>query len=428
MLANLSRESKVLSLSASLHFLTHMFMLIFPALVLPCAREFHVSPSHVISLGFPMYFLYGALALPAGYLADRWSKTAILKICAAGMTFSTLLAGASTTIGGYAAALALLGFFCALYHPAGLGFIAQEIGKQGRAHGINGIFGNMGIGMAPLVAGITLMTAPWRYVYFFCAALGLAWLVAAYLLQVKPINLDHSIKKTSGESPAHNARYFAILLAAMTMAGLIYRANSVALPTLIETSGGGFLKNIIQATAQRLGENAGSGASAIIVSSLFIFSVLGQAAGGKLADRIDLRHGYIFFHAVAAIFIAAVGWLSGFWLYLAAAGMVFFNLGMQPIENSLVSKFIPGRWISTGYGIKFTFTFGVGSLAVGQVAWFEKNVGLKSLYPIMAAEAALAAGLAILLLYASRGIKEVRNVHQVSDNGATTPSPLIPPN
>jgi len=407
----MTKESKIITVSATIHFLTHMSMLIFPAMVMPIAREMNTPPATIISLGFFMYFLYGGLALPAGFLADRWSRISILKICAAGISVASFAAGYSSTIAGLTVAMALLGLFCGFYHPAGLGLLAHEIGKQGRAHGINGIFGNLGIAAAPLLAGAVLMFANWRYVFFVTGGMGLAALLLVFLLEVREREGHAPASGAPKDDSAHKARYFAILLGAMTVVGLIYRANTMAMPTLLETASGGALADIITTVADRLGQDAGSGAAAIIVSSLFMFSVVGQAVGGKVADRVDLRHGYIFFHAMTAVFMALVALLSGVPLYLAAAGMIFFNLGMQPIENSLVSKFIPSRWISTGYGIKFTFTFGVGSLAVGQVAWAEQAIGLKSLYLILAAEAALATILAVWLLAATRRLVEVRNSH-----------------
>ncbi|MDH5509582.1 MAG: MFS transporter [Nitrospinota bacterium] len=407
----MSRESKIITISATIHFLTHMSMLIFPAMVLPIAREMITTPSTIISIAFFMYLLYGGLALPAGFMADKWPRISILKICAAGISAASFLAGFSSTTAGLTAALALLGLFCGIYHPAGLGLIAHEIGKQGRAHGINGIFGNLGIAAAPLLAGAILMFANWRYVFFVTGAMGMAALLLVFLLEVRERKGHAPASGAPKDDSAHKAKYFTILLAVMTVVGLIYRANTMALPTLLETSSGGALADIITTVADRLGHDAGSGAAAIIVSSIFMFSVAGQAVGGKVADRTDLRHGYIFFHGMTAVFIALVGITSGIPLYFAAAGMVFFNLGMQPIENSLVSKFIPSRWISTGYGIKFTFTFGVGSLAVWQVAWAEQTIGLRNLYPILAAEAALATTLAFWLLAATRSLGEVRNSH-----------------
>jgi len=51
-------------------------------------------------------------------------------------------------------------------------------------------------------------------------------------------------------------------------------------------------------------------------------------------------------------------------LFAFTMGYVFFSVGMQPIENSLVAQLTPEKLRSTSYGIKFICTFGVGSLSV----------------------------------------------------------------
>jgi hypothetical protein len=58
---------------------------------------------------------------------------------------------------------------------------------------------------------------------------------------------------------------------------------------------------------------------------------------------------------------------------------------MQPIENSLFAVLVPARWRSTGYGVKFVLTFGVGSLAVWLVGWLQEAFGLPSVFLGLAA-------------------------------------------
>jgi hypothetical protein len=70
---------------------------------------------------------------------------------------------------------------------------------------------------------------------------------------------------------------------------------------------------------------------------------------------------------------------------IGIAGMfTFFSLGMQPIENSLFASFTPDRWRSTGYGVKFVCTFGVGSVAVWLVTWVKATFGLGQVFGALA--------------------------------------------
>ena len=62
---------------------------------------------------------------------------------------------------------------------------------------------------------------------------------------------------------------------------------------------------------------------------------------------------------------------------------------MQPIENSLFAALTPARWRSTGYGLKFVCTFGVGSVAVWLVAWIRPTYGLSRVFVALAAVVAL---------------------------------------
>jgi hypothetical protein len=76
-------------------------------------------------------------------------------------------------------------------------------------------------------------------------------------------------------------------------------------------------------------------------------------------------------------------------LLVTAAIFVFFSLGMQPIENSLFAQLTPDRWRSTGYGLKFILTFGVGSVGVWIVKWAEAEWGLAGVFPVLGVIVAL---------------------------------------
>ena len=72
-------------------------------------------------------------------------------------------------------------------------------------------------------------------------------------------------------------------------------------------------------------------------------------------------------------------------LPLVALALVyfFFLLGMQPIENTLVSRLTPPRWRHSAFGMKFILTFGVGALAVKGVQAIESSLGLTWVFPAL---------------------------------------------
>ncbi len=408
----MTREQRIVTVSSVAHFLTHMFILIFPAIVLPYARETGQPLSTVFGMGFMMYLLYGVMAIPAGYFADHWSRIGILRICMGGMGVSSLLAGATDDATLFVIALAGIGLSCGLYHPAGLGLIAHEIERQGKAHGVNGIFGNFGIAAAPLIAGGVMLFFDWRWVYFAGASLGFAGVALTYLLRFdESSHADVEKKKGADPHRADHWLYFGVLCVAMTFAGLTYRANMTALPAYFETEATAMARWLASILPTGPTDDRLSGAAGLMVSSVFMVSMFGQWLGGRAADRFDLRLAYLAWQSLSLPFVIGMAYLAEFPLYLAAMGHVFFALGMQPIENSLVGKLLPRRWLSTGYGIKFTLTFGVGSLAVKQVAWIDEHGGLRQLYPMLSAQIGVIMIAAFLLWLASRkALPRVANV------------------
>ncbi|HUX20447.1 MAG TPA: MFS transporter [Spirochaetia bacterium] len=67
-----AQERRILVFASASHFLTHFFMLVFPALVIPISTDLGIPVASALALSFWMYLLYGLLALAWGYMSDRW--------------------------------------------------------------------------------------------------------------------------------------------------------------------------------------------------------------------------------------------------------------------------------------------------------------------------------------------------------------------
>lgn len=401
-------ERRVLFVSMIGHFFTHMSVLIFPTVALPYAREAGLGLAEVIPLGFMMYFLYGALAIPAGAIADKWSRYKTLLISLFGIGFFALMAGLAPVGPLFVVALAGIGFACSLYHPAGLGAIARLVKTQGRAHGLNGVIGSVGLGAAPLLAGGVMFFLNWRWVYIIvgvAALIGAGTQLALRFDESSGADAIAPARKSGSETDRlHNWRYFAIMSMAMLIAGLSYRANVTIAPAHFETELGAMIARMAGLGAP--GSDKISGVANLLVGSLFFFGATGQYIGGMIADRHDLRVSYFLFCAMA---FPCFGWL---WLAHGAAAIysglgvtLFFTLGSQSIENTLLSKLIPARLLSTAYGIKFTLTFGVGALATYQVAFIERLFSLRDVYFALALQSSLVALTALWLYLASRSVQ-----------------------
>jgi len=392
-------ERRILTFTSIGHFFTHFTMLLFPPLATTIALDLGMELDQVFSLSFLMYLFYGLAAIPWGLLADRWNPRLVL---ASGI----ILAGVGLLNAGIIQnpvllpyALALTGFGNAAYHPSGLSLLSKGMSSRGKSMGINGVFGNIGIAMAPLTAGIIGVYAGWQGVFIFFGILGILGgiLIASIPFSV-PVNQDR--QRGKGAEGSEALLLFLVLCAAVISSGLMYRTFTLVLPSWLEESLGTEFRRISDYFIS--GTVSGSLISAIVTSLAMIVGMGGQIAGGRVADMMDLRKAYLLFFSLALPFLLASIFISG-WLKLPLLGFfVFFALGMQPIENSLYSMLVPPRWRSSGFGIKFTLAFGVGSLAVSIVARIEPKIGLDAVMMITAVYLTLTILTAGLLLLISR--------------------------
>jgi MFS family permease len=139
-------------------------------------------------------------------------------------------------------------------------------------------------------------------------------------------------------------------------------------------------------------------AAGLLVSLVYVVGIFGQLTGGKMADRYDLIKLYLAFNLLSLPFVIAMGALHNQLLVAASALYVFFALGIQPIENSLIAAFTPEQWRSTGYGITSVLIFGVGAVAVYWVGWIAEAWDLGAVY-------FFSGGLVILILTGILGLR-----------------------
>jgi MFS family permease len=77
------------------HLLDHFFLLIFPTAMLAISQEWQLSFSQLLPLSLPAMAIFGLGALPAGWLADRWSRRGMMAVFFFGIGAASVLAGLS---------------------------------------------------------------------------------------------------------------------------------------------------------------------------------------------------------------------------------------------------------------------------------------------------------------------------------------------
>jgi len=385
--------------------MSHFNMLVFPAIVLPLTVRLKADMATVLGMSFWMYLLFGCTALPWGVIADRWGAGPLMRIYYAGAGISAWTAALcldSPT--ALMIALAAIGFFSGIYHPAGLGIISKEIKRVSRGMGFNGMFGNLGLASAPLMAGLVNWLWGPKAAYFFLGGMNFLGLLLIGMFSMLPSqqSRETQTKKENGLLGA-----FIILLIAMMLGGIAYRAGTVILPTYFE------LKNeiIFIWLTKLISEGISQNLVATSITSLtFLVGMLGQYTGGRFAERFDPRLGYLLFFGLtgpAAFFMAAAGNLL---LVGLAVWFFFFLLGMQPIENTLVAKFTPRRFLHSAFGTKFILTFGVGALAVKMVTTIQHAFQIEAVFYFIGTTSVVAIGVILVLIFKTPSLKRTQHV------------------
>jgi MFS family permease len=212
------------------HLLDHLVMLVFPTAVVALGREWGRPYSELLPLALGGFIAFGAFAIPAGWLADHWSRYRTMVIFYFGIGVSLFLTGFAQSPWHIAAGLTLTGAFAAIYHPVGIAMLVASSEKMGRTLGWNGLWGNLGLAAAALFTGALVDLAGWRAAFFVP---GLACIVAgaAFLLLVDD---PGKVKKTSKTIGLHidgrtMGRIFAVLLVATACGGIIFNSTTVSM-------------------------------------------------------------------------------------------------------------------------------------------------------------------------------------------------------
>jgi MFS transporter, FSR family, fosmidomycin resistance protein len=369
------------------HFFAHLLMLLYPTVVLALEGRFGLTYGELLSLSIPGYVLFGAAALPAGWLGDRWSAEHMMVLYFIGTGAAAVLTGLADGPLGLALGLSLIGLFGSIYHPVGVAWLVRNAESRGKALGWNGIFGSLGVGVAALVAGAFSQLISWRAAFIvpgvLCALTGVA---LAVFVRDGSVVASRSDRRPEPEaSRADVVRAFFVLSITMLGTGLIGQMTTVALPKI-------FTERL---TALTDGGILGAGG---FVTLVFLFSGASQIVGGWLADRFSLKLVYVVCWTLQLPFVMLAASLFNVPLLLAIVIQQCLGIFALPAENSLLVTYTPARWRATAFGAKFVLSLGVSALGVPVIAMIYDRTGdFYWLFMVMALITAIVAVAALFL-------------------------------
>ena len=329
----------------------HMFAAFYFVIILSLEQEWNFTYNELISLWTLGALLIGLGALPAGWLSDKWSRSFMMVIMFFGMGFSSILCGLSNEKFLLFLGLSLLGLSCSIYHPVGIAWVVNSSDKKGRALGINGIFGGIGIGSGAFIAGLLIKYFDWKVAFILP---GIVSIFVGIILFIFIINKHISFQNIKSKNLHHSNSsndlilIASIMLFSMFALGLTFQIMQTSIPKVFDI---------------RI-QNLSTFAIGAIIGAIYGIAGLMTLVGGIMADKFSLKKIYVIGIAAQVPCFFCIAYFTGLPLIIVCLLAAMFNSSILPTENILLAKFTPEKHHGLIYGFKFIIAFGSAPIAV----------------------------------------------------------------
>jgi MFS family permease len=303
-----------------------------------------MSYAELIPYSTPGFVAFGICAIPAGWMADKWSREGMM--------------------------------------------VVQGLNKTGVPLAINGIFGNMGVASAAVLTGYLIDNSGWEAAFILPGVVSIVVGIAYWIFVVstRDHTLAASAKKTVAPleiSRGTLVRIFSIIFFTAAIGGFVFQSTTFALPKVFD---------------ERLSELAQS-ATMIGTYAFIAFSVaaFAQLVVGHLVDHHPVRYVFMGIAAMQAVFFFAMTQVDGIAALIIAIAFMLAVFGQIPINDVLVGRMARSEWRSRAYSLRYIVTFSVYGSTVPLIAWIHANWGFGTLFLVLGICASLIFAATLLL-------------------------------
>jgi len=344
------------------HFLDHYFLLIFPTAVLAIHPGWGLSYGEALALGTPGFVAFALCTPLSGWLGDRYGGRPLMIAFFLGIGLASMATGLATGPVTLAIGLTAIGIFASIYHPVGTAMVVRLAAKTGRALGVNGVYGNLGVAAAAGVTGLLAGWFGWRTA--FVAPGALAALIGLAFLMLPEAETGHDGKtgpKTIAASNGDRIRVLAVVFVASLFGGIAFNGITVALPKVFE---------------ERLGDGTSSlaaiGAYASLVFALAAFT---QIPVGRLLDRVGAKPIMVTMTGLQMALFLLLSQMHGPLAVLVAIPLMLAVFGEIPVSAWLIGHYVAPEWRSRVYSLQFLLALGVSAAVVPLISLLYERTG-----------------------------------------------------
>jgi MFS family permease len=370
------------------HFLDHLFTLIFATVAaLALYREWGLGYADLLKYATPGFLAFGLFALPAGWLADKWSREGMMSVFFIGIGLASIATAFARTPFEIGLGLFVVGVFAAIYHPVGLAIVVAKWKNTGMRIAVNGVWGNLGVASAALVTGYFIDHGGWRIAFIVPGVVSIAVGIAYTVLRWQDILSQIAHAKAPGPAKAAAQvaqpadvkamllRISMIVFLTTAVSSIVFQSTTFALPKVFDERLGG-----IATSATVLGQ---------LAFVVFALGSMGQLIVGHFLDKLGPRIVFITAASVQLVFFSLMPGLSD-WAALACA-MVFMlaAFGQIPINDYMIGRLAEGEWRARVYGVRYVVSFTVLAAALPLIAFIYERWGFDALFRVLATSAAV---------------------------------------
>lgn len=419
--ADSDREAAlVVALVGGSHFVHHMYLVVLPPIFGLLAAEFPVG---LAALGLAVGVqgaVNTACQLPFGYLADAYSREAVLAVSLVVGAAGAVLTATAGSYEWLLAAQVVLGVGTGAHHPAHYPLLSAATApeRRGRAYSVHGFAGALGFAGPPAVTSAVVAVGwGWRAVVWVIALVGAAYAVGCLWLvrrRVSPAVRRPPARSRHGAGDAGDPDDTGpgAALRNHLLGGVRSVLALVASPPLLGLVAIAFLASaaswVVRSYAVVLltdGYGFADGPANLVVTAMFAVSAALILVGGPLTDREGPGPVLLAGFGALAVLAGALAW-GGLPVALAVgatvllAGTVTFS---RPARSTLVDA-LAGRG---DVGMSFALvTVGIslgGAVAPPAFGWLIDARGVAVAFGAVAVVAVAAAAVTVVVLRAGDG-------------------------
>ena len=373
------------------HFLDHLFMLIFATVAaLALSQDWGLSYAELLAYATPGFLAFGLFALPAGWLADKWSRDGMMVLFFVGIGVASILTSFAQTPFQIGLGLFAVGVLAAIYHPVGLAIVTMKWKNTGMRLAANGVWGNLGVASAALVTGYLIDNGGWRLAFIMPGVLSIIVGLLYLMLRRDGIWEDHR-SKTSNTAAVPMTPEFkrlfirvsGIVFLTTAVSSIVFQSTTFALPKMFEERLAGLGDNLARTFAD------GDVATVIGTLAFVVFAIasLAQLVVGASLDRFGPRRVFMAVALMQIVFFAISPGLADGIALAAALGFMLGAFGQIPINDFMIGKMASGAARARVYGIRYVVSFTVLAATLPLIAFVHGNWGFDVLFYILAGAA-----------------------------------------